>query len=1594
MLELEEDSRLTIALQKGDIITPGDLITLTDKEIEELKYFDSEGRKENLSIGDLRLLKSFQVWAYYLGEEAAGGPIDWLDETEVSSDEFEEFLQTRFVMESVRFRHACESGTVGIPSMKKRDPVADFGRGVKRDKSHYEVLDNEEDFEDWKRKTVATVHAHQLEHVIDKDYRPKMVDDVDLFKEQNTFFNDILVSKVQTPMGKHFVRECEETRDAREAWLGYIDYMRTSAKAELTIKEILTYLTTEKYDYQSQTTSHEFILNWVEKVRLYDSLTDTSAHFPGDMKNTMLENSLSGCRQFREISTNEYLDISKGNNGLTYEAYLAVAQKVALNIQKMRPGHILRKKLKLPMTTANVHEIYESDDEEEDDYGNCQRCIQRMEINHMRRYKPSLKKTTWDRLSENDKETWDRMTDEGKGVIIKNMSPYKVSDKNENVVVSKVSLDTSQDNEESTKLLEAGRKKENTQNDDIHGGDIRKLMSSSINKGQINTSVHFLTINNEYRVSQSQILMEGGALVDRGTNGGISGSDVRVISTTDKCIDVMGMDNHKVIGLPVVTAGAVVDTTSGEIIVIMNQYALSKSGRTIHSCIQMESYNLQVDEKSSKLAGVSQTITTPSGFAIPIKIINGLAQIKMRQYTDEEWGQLPHEIITSDAPWDPTVADDSKVNQRKGNVEVNWVQNDIEKIREELDVNNIHTNPSQVDYEHLRPFFLHVSKEVIKKTFQATTQFAHSGWIQGKIFNTYISPFPALNVKRRNEAVASDTIYANTPSICGGYTAGQFFVGMTTKVCDIIGVKTDGEFINALEEVIRVRGAMDTIVTDRAKEEISAKVRKLLGHLCIGDWQSDPKSQHQNFSERRYQDVKRYTNLTLNNTGAPSESWFLCIKYILFIMNRTALKSIGWRTPLEMLDGTSPDISMVYRFQFWDKIYFSRDESSGKCFPSESNEEIGRFVGFSEAVGHKMTYMVLNNETNRLLFRSSIRLADLRTNKRLEGDNIVVYSGGGRVDQNDQHMLIIDPEELIGRTYLSETDEDEERDRLKVVELLHYGEEERKRDPMAREFRSTNGDGSYEEIIAYNDLIGKVEDDHEHDGIFKFNSIEGHEGPLGSNKPNYKGSAWNLKILWENGTTMYEPLKLISETDPVTCARYAEKNGLLDKKGWKRFKSLALKNKLLLRMVNQKLLSSYRSAPTYKLGIVIPQTHRQAMELDAEQGNDKWKKAEEVELEQLEQYKVFEDLGENLPTDTESKQIMVRFVYDIKHDGRHKARLVAGGHLTSPLEYSVYSSVVSLRGLRMVIFLSELNNQQLWTTDVGNAYLEADTEEKVHIVAGPEFRDREGHVLVIKKALYGLRSSGRMWWMRSSSILESMGFDPTKAEGDIWFRKDGDKYEYIARYVDDFAIASDDPSKIIYTLEDTHRLVLKGTGPIGMHLGCNFYRDNVGVLCMAPKQYIDRLGEAYYRLFGKLPTTRHRSPLQGGDHPELDTSEFLDATCIKVYQSLVGSLQWIVSIGRLDVNTAVITMASFRTAPREGHLEWLKRIIRYLTKMKDYTIRYRTMAPSHQGVDDPSYEWENTVYKGAEEVLPKDLPLSSGLPVIHTCYVDANLMHD
>jgi hypothetical protein len=163
-------------------------------------------------------------------------------------------------------------------------------------------------------------------------------------------------------------------------------------------------------------------------------------------------------------------------------------------------------------------------------------------------------------------------------------------------------------------------------------------------------------------------------------------------------------------------------------------------------------------------------------------------------------------------------------------------------------------------------------------------------------------------------------------------------------------------------------------------------------------------------------------------------------------------------------------------------------------------------------------------------------------------------------------------------------------------------------------------------------------------------------------------------------------------------------------------------------MVNQAKLRSHNTTHCYKYGFEVTRTYEQALCLDMKNGNTLWEDAATLELTQIDDYSTFINKGRHAKVKPPDgyKKIQVHLIFDVKHDGRHTARLVTDGHLTDIALESVYSGVVSLKGFIIVLFLAELNHLEIWAIDIGNAYLEAFTSEKVYIIAGPEFGEGEG----------------------------------------------------------------------------------------------------------------------------------------------------------------------------------------------------------------------------------------------------------------------------
>ena len=130
---------------------------------------------------------------------------------------------------------------------------------------------------------------------------------------------------------------------------------------------------------------------------------------------------------------------------------------------------------------------------------------------------------------------------------------------------------------------------------------------------------------------------------------------------------------------------------------------------------------------------------------------------------------------------------------------------------------------------------------------------------------------PALNIPRRHEPVATDTVFSDTPVVDSGVKQAQVFVGRDTLVAGAYPMKSGKQFVNTLGDNISRRGAMDKLLSDSAKTEISNKVINILRAYHISNWHSEFYNQNQNPVEWRYRTIKSWTNIGMNRSGAPSQ---------------------------------------------------------------------------------------------------------------------------------------------------------------------------------------------------------------------------------------------------------------------------------------------------------------------------------------------------------------------------------------------------------------------------------------------------------------------------------------------------------------------------------------------------------------------------------------------------------------------------------------------------------------------------------------------------------------------------------------------------
>ena len=223
------------------------------------------------------------------------------------------------------------------------------------------------------------------------------------------------------------------------------------------------------------------------------------------------------------------------------------------------------------------------------------------------------------------------------------------------------------------------------------------------------------------------------------------------------------------------------------------------------------------------------------GYAFPLKCTGGLMYLSiLDKPTDEELVKYPSVHLTSIHEWNPEVLDYSHPEGDGEPLQVIDPQH-RDLLDPNFDTYGMYTKRANItlsslaDAQQLLPMALpsplastHVNQYHVKSE---TPDYTNSPWgvrTETIPMRRHLkSRNPALNVPHRHEAVATDTVYSDTPAVDSGVKPAQLFVGKESLVSNIYPMRSDNHFVNTLEDNIHRHSALDKLISESAKNEIS-----------------------------------------------------------------------------------------------------------------------------------------------------------------------------------------------------------------------------------------------------------------------------------------------------------------------------------------------------------------------------------------------------------------------------------------------------------------------------------------------------------------------------------------------------------------------------------------------------------------------------------------------------------------------------------------------------------------------------------------------------------------------------------------------------
>jgi len=503
--------------------------------------------------------------------------------------------------------------------------------------------------------------------------------------------------------------------------------------------------------------------------------------------------------------------------------------------------------------------------------------------------------------------------------------------------------------------------------------------------------------------------------------------------------------------------------------------------------------------------------------------------------------------------------------------------------------------------------------------------------------------YPRLG--RRFGRFSSDTMFSKTTSLRGN-TCAQIFVN-NIDFYRIIPMRRKAEAGEALVEFIQDIGIPSEMHNDDAKEQSLGNWKEMIQKYQIKQTLSEPYSPWQVRAEGYICEVKKSVRQLMHNTKAPKCLWdywavYACEIRFLTVHPHFALQG---RTPYELLTGRAPDISEYVEFSWYDPLWYYDQED----FP-EARRRLGHWLGVAHRVGQACCYYILLHSSQPIVRSTVQRLSsdelksseiqdqlkafDLAINTKLGSRGVPPMPNEFLVDK-DAPYEPVEPEAEMPEAdaynaemydqYISAEVMVAKGDTLVSAKVIGR-KTDRDGNPIGighskplldtRLYDVQFPDGHTEEFAANTiaeNIYSQVDEegrqhvllqeiiDHKTDGTAV--AIDDKWIHHGSNKQLRRTTqGWQLRVIWKDGSSSWEPLQNLKESNPIQVAEYAVANKIVEEAAFPWWVPFVLKR-------HERIIGSLNSRyhkRTHKFGIEIPKTIKHALQIDKETGTDFW----------------------------------------------------------------------------------------------------------------------------------------------------------------------------------------------------------------------------------------------------------------------------------------------------------------------------------------------------------------------------------------------------